>query len=254
MNKQFQHRPEKVQVGQLLIYDKSNIDGSNCGPIALFTASPTRLEAFKWHEGGSVATLVTAEMDWSRFSVAELQSWRIFANGERQLVAQLKQRESAERPVLDITIFVANPPIQQTIEIAGTPWHSYDFDFASLNATLRHWLTPHQPLNFHIADVDFNSDEMLFANKGEVMLAYEAEEERHGYLCGRYKIDGPGLEHKGGFIWVNQSEPFIVDYEIELPDEPGYETGKLQLREVTNLSVEGWADYCLGKLKDGNRE
>lgn len=249
MVEQFQHRPEKITVGQLLIYDKSNIDGSNCGPIALFTASPTRLEAFKWHEGDEVGTLVTAEMDWHSFSVAELQSWRIFANGERQLVAQLKQRETADRPVLDITIFVANPPIQQTIEIAGTPWHSYDFDFASLNATLRHWLTPTRPLNFYIADVDFNSDEMLFANKGEVTLVYEAEEERQGYVCGRYKIDGAGLEHKGGFIWVNQAEPFIVDYEIELPDEPGYETGKLQLRAVTQLPVEAWPAYCLEKLE-----
>ena len=72
----FRFQPDKIETAMVYHYVKSNLDGTNPGNIALFVASPTRLEAFKYRPGGTTATLVVAEMDWTVFSPARLESWQ----------------------------------------------------------------------------------------------------------------------------------------------------------------------------------
>jgi hypothetical protein len=125
----FRYAPDKVDVGTLLLYQKSNIDGSNAGRIALFIAAVDRLESFKWHEGGGSATLVTADMNWEAFSVRRFESWRLHADGTKQLQGTLEQVDGEPRFLITF-----GPDNQQTVRLWHWPWHSYDFDFASLNA------------------------------------------------------------------------------------------------------------------------
>jgi hypothetical protein len=70
----FRFRTERVPVGRLYRFDKSNIDGSHKGEILLYVAARDRLEA--WKPGEEWSTLVTADMDWKRFSVRRFESWR----------------------------------------------------------------------------------------------------------------------------------------------------------------------------------
>lgn len=43
-----------------------------------------------------------------------------------------------------------------------------------------------------------------FRYRGEVDVVYERDEQRDGQLCRKYPVDGPGLEYRGGVIWVNR--------------------------------------------------
>ena len=114
------------------------------------------------------------------------------------------------------------------------PWHSYDYDFDSLNITLPHYLDAPAPFSFGIADLvtaGYPNPHRLnscierapaFAFKGLVTVDSVSEEERHGSLCHKCSVDGAGFERCVGRMWVDKSARHIVDYEIDLPEEPGY--------------------------------
>src|SRR5262245_3717449 len=69
--------PEKGPVGQVFHFRKSQLDGTHAARISVFVASQERIEALKWDEGGDEATLVTADMDWTKFSVRHFQGWHL---------------------------------------------------------------------------------------------------------------------------------------------------------------------------------
>ena len=255
---QLRYQAEKVAVETAYFYEKSNIDGSNKSNIVQYVASKDSLEAFKWIEGKPEATLVTAKIDWNRFSVRELKSWKIRANGERIQVATLDQIEDSDQVVVAGSLRAHN--FEQTVTIESYPWHSYDFDFASLNVTLPHYIDPLASFTFGIADFvtagypdplrtnSYKAQAPSFVFKGLVTVDCASEEERHGARCYKCSVDGIGLEQRGGTMWIDKTALHIVDYEIDLPDEPGYESGKLRLKQIDHMSNDEWHEYMLSHI------
>ena len=243
---QLRYQPEKVAVETAYVYEKSNIDGSHKSNIVQYVASKDSLESFKWIEGAPEATLVTAKIEWHRFSVRELKSWKIRANGERTLYMTLDQTDDCNQVVVAGNL--RSQKLEQTVTIESYPWHSYDFDFASLNVTLPHYIDPLTPFTFGIADFDYKAGAPSFVFKGLVTVDFVSEEERYGALCYKYSVDGMGLEQRGGTMWIDKDAPHIVDYEIDLPDEPGYESGKLRLKRIDHMSNEAWRRFMLSQI------
>ena len=71
-------------------------------------------------------------------------------------------------------------------------------------------------------------------------VAYVGDELRQGVRCRKYKIDGAGLENRGGHIWVNKNKGYIEDMEIALPDNPDWQSFKFRLTAVQQMSREKW--------------
>ena len=129
---------------------------------------------------------------------------------------------------------------------SSSPWHTYDFDLASLNVSLRYLEDPEGVVQVGMID----QVRGVLAPKGFAELAYEGEEERGGTLCRTYWFDGPGMEDRGGRLWVRKSEdPVIVDYEIDLPDESSMRSGKLRLVSTAELTPEEWRAHQLAALE-----
>ena len=243
---QLRYQPEKTAVGTAYFYEESNIDGSHMSTIVQYVASEDAFEAFKWTEGEPEATLVTARMDWNRFSIRELRTWKVRKDGERARVAALDQAEGSNQVVIAANL--RSQEIGQTVEIDNYPWHSYDFDFASLNVTLPHYVDPPASFSFGTADFVWKAQAPSFQFKGMITVDFVAEEDRHGARCHRYNIDGPGLEHRGGTMWIDKTARHIVDYEIDLPDEPGYESGKLRLVRTEHMKNKAWHEFMQSKI------
>ncbi len=233
----FRFDETKLQPGTVYHYVKSNIDGSRSGDIALYLRSIDEVESFKYHEGATEATLVKATMDWSDFTVKRFESWRLHSSGNHVLRGSLQRVEGQPRLSVKLGEQSAEVPI------TNWPWHSYDFDFASLGLTFRFLVDPDAPFTVGIADVNRGSEGPPFIDKGPVVIKPAGTEERQGTRCRVYTIDGEGLHNRGGKIWVDHDAMHIVDYEIDLPDEPGFETGKLQLRSIEKSSLEGWEKF-----------
>src|SRR5687767_8216039 len=137
---------EKVPVGAAWHYEKSNLDGTRKTMISVHVATTDRLESLKWDAGSPQRTLVVAEMDWPRFCVKKLRSYAVSSGKEPELKATLEYSTAEDRVV------VAAAGRQWKIQIKQWPWHSYDFDFASLNLTFPLLRDPQAAFTFGIAD------------------------------------------------------------------------------------------------------
>jgi hypothetical protein len=239
----FKYDPKKVETGVVYQYVKSNIDGSHSGQVSLYVAAKDRLESLKWHKGGSEATLVIAKMDWKRFSVGEFETWRLRAGAEPLRRGILAFDKDDDRVV--VASFGEN---ELQVKIVNWPWHSYDFDFASLGFTLRHLVDPQKPFKVGITDIVRAEEGPKLADKGLVEVVYRKDGDRNGHACREYSIDGAGLENKGGTIWVRKADGVLVEYEIALPDEPGFNSGKLKLTGVERMTEHEWKDYKSSRL------
>ncbi len=241
----FGYKPDKITTGVVYHYLKSNIDGTNSGEVSLYVKDKDTLESLKWHKGDSRATLVIADIDWeNRFSVKHFETWLLTADGEPQQRAVL----DFDADIPGVTAKVGE--MEFRAEVKNWYWHSYDFDFASLNFAWRHLVNPEDQLVIGIVDVVRKEDGPTLAEKGSVQIDYQQDTTRNGHECREYKIDGPGLENKGGTIWVRKSDGVFVDYEIELPDEPGYESGKMLLKSEEQMTNEEWEEFkrkCVGQ-------
>ncbi|MGB7921953.1 MAG: hypothetical protein WCF57_01780 [Pyrinomonadaceae bacterium] len=236
----FRYRPEKIVVGTVYHYLKTNIDGTEPEHVSQYVASRERLEAFKFHPKGERAALVTADMDWSIFSAKRLESWQVYASGERKLFATLAYL-GAEKAV-EVSI----PSMRKANEksaIKYLPFHVYNFDLGSLNFAFRHLTNPRGSFMVGLADPTFKDEGALFGYRGEVTVDYAGEEMRQGARCRKYRIDGAGLENRGGNIWVNKSKGHIEDMEILLPDNPNWQSFKFRLTGTQQMSRAEWEAF-----------
>lgn len=225
----FAYEPERLVVERVYHYRKSNLDGSNPSHVDLYVASEDRIESFKYHEGQSQGSLVVAGMDWDTCSVRTFLTTRVAADGSQQEVARLADQDGV--------LHCRAPGVTFEVPVEFVPWHSYDFDLASLNLSLRFLLEPEGVVEVGIMDFHRGS----FRFKGLVELEYLDDEERGGVDCRHYRIDGPGLEDRGGELWVRKTDdPMIVDYEIDLPDEDSMTSGKMVLLGSEPMTGDEW--------------
>jgi len=132
---------------------------------------------------------------------------------------------------------------EQLFQSAPNQWHSYDFDFASLGYAFQSFQELPQSFSFNILDLDLQESPPLLKDFGKVQMQFLSEENKGSRNVLKYKIDGPGLDHRGGHIWFDRSEGFLVAFEIEKPDEPGYTSGKLILKEVLHMNQKEWREF-----------
>lgn len=220
-------------------YKKSNWDGTNSSSVFLYVADSNRLESFKWSEGDEAATLVTAIIDWDTYSVGEFRNHKLRKGLAPEFIASLKGERYLKIAVGDM---------RDSLFIADLPWQSYDFDFAGLSLIWRSLKNKKDQFWFHIADVAMVNDNPKFVNKGKVTVKFVGQELVNNKRCLKYFADGPGLENKGGHIWVNQENFMIEQYKIALPDEPGFKNGRMRLVKIHKMSPQEWENFKRTKL------
>ncbi len=75
--------------GRTLVYEKSNLDGSNSGRIAVRFEAGHVIESFKWHPGSNHATLVRADIDPRSMTVQRFRGFSVDAQSGTSLRAEL---------------------------------------------------------------------------------------------------------------------------------------------------------------------
>ena len=230
----------KVPQGTVMHYQKSQLDGSNAAHVSVYMIDGESLESLKWEEGSTVATLVKARMDWRRFSVREFHSYRL----EKGKVPELRGTLEATANGTQVKVSFLKDKV---VRITHWPWHSYDFDFASLGLILPQLRNPAEDLIFWRTDVVFVGEGMDFAEVGGIRLHLEAMELRDSQQVRRYSIGGAGLQHRYGKLWTNTAGG-LIEYQIPVGDEPGYENVRLLLERSQPLTPEQWEAFKLTKI------
>lgn len=240
----FRYDRTRVPVGTLYEYAKSNRDGTHEGPISLYVLERDRIESLKWSPDDTTATLVAAELDWERFSVRRFESWALAHGAEPELRATLEADSGGTGVRLSFQPEVLIP-------IHGWPWHSYDFDFASLGLAMSHLVDPESPFRFQRADITYDEAGPPFADLGPVDVRFMGYEERSGIRSRLYELAGPGIRNESGKLWSAVEGGHLVELELPFPDEPGFTDVRIVLRSVSTLSPEGWEAYKRERIRGG---
>jgi hypothetical protein len=231
----------KVPQGTVMHYKKSQLDGSNATNVSVYMIDGEHLESLKWDEDSTIATLVKARMDWRRFSVREFQSLRL----EKGKAPELRGTLEANASGTQLKVSFLNGKV---VRITHWPWHSYDFDFASLGLTLPHLRNPEEDLIFWRTDVIFVGEGVDFAEVGGIRLHLEAKELRDSQPVRRYSIGGAGLQHRYGKLWTNASGGQLIEYQIPIGDEPGFNDVRLLLDRSQSMSPAQWEEFKKSRI------
>jgi hypothetical protein len=237
----FHYREARVPVGKVLHYLKSERDGSHPSRISVHVPEPERIESLKWSESGEEATLVVAWMDWSRFSVRRFEAWQLTRGQDPRRSATLDVRGDALHMSL----------MERPVPLHHWPWHSYDFDFTSLNLALPHRRSPRAELSFWRTDFVYG-DPPTVAELGELRLTYQGRDRRDGRAAWRYTLGGAGLEGHQGSWWVDRRSGLTLAFELPVGDEPGYRDVRLRLLSIEPMTPEGWESFKASAI-DGGR-
>jgi hypothetical protein len=232
----FAYDSARVPVGTAFEYVKSNRDGTHATLVTVYLPAADRLESLKWDSGGDAATLVSATMDWSRFSVRGFESRRLRRREPDRVHGTLDTDTAAA------AIRVSFLP-DSSFPVRLWPWHSYDFDFASLAAAFPHLQDREGRFVFGRMDVIYRGDDTVFGDLGPVEVAFEQREQRAGRDTRQYRIGGPGLSNTAGILWTDARDGTLVEYEIPVPDEPGFIDGRLRLTRRFPLTPGEWETY-----------
>lgn len=74
-------------------------------------------------------------------------------------------------------------------------------------------------------------------------MHWVAEEACGAALCQRYRMGGPGLDGREGFVSVDSQRQHIVQLDLPLPNNREWRDFALRLESVRELVPEGWQDY-----------
>lgn len=234
----FRFRADRVPIGRVYHYVKTNIDGTKPEQIALYVADTSRIEAFKYHPDGDRAGLVIATMDWKIYSASRLESWQVLAGGTKKLFASMDYDSRAR----EVAVVMGDASTIERAKIPRLPMHVYNFDLSSLNVAFAHLFRPEASFTIGLADPTFKTSP-TFAYRGEATVTYTGRSVRNGKACRTYTINGPGLEGRGGTIWVNASQDHIEDMEIALPDNPEWTSFKLKLVRISTETPVRWEAF-----------
>lgn len=228
----YRFNARKVPVGQVFHYLKSQRDGAHPTRVSVYVASLERIESLKWDRGGEEATLVVAEMDWSRLSVRSFEAWGLARGAPPELRATMNVAGDQLRASF----------MEQPLTLRHWPWHSYDFDFTSLTLTLPQRLDPKQELRVWRTDFVY-SDPPVMAELGELTLRYVGREKRQGVSVWRYTLSGEGLQGKSGDWWVDPKTGLTLEYQLPVGDEPGYDDVWLRLDSKETITPAQWVAF-----------
>jgi hypothetical protein len=226
-------QPPKVPVGKVFHLVKSQLDGAHEARISYYVAAADRVEALKWDQGGDEATLVVAQLDWSRFSV------RAFRVSHLARGANPEPRASLDVDADGVLTMSLNP---SPVKLTHFPWQSFDFDFTGLTLVMPHLRDPESGFRFWRTDFVY-ADPPSVAELGEVTLTFTGKEKHLGKRTRRYSIGGPGLAGMEGTWWADAKTGLLVEFEIPVGDEPGYDSVRIRLEAVGPMSDAAWEDF-----------
>lgn len=228
--------PPGLPTGTVLHYVKTNLDGTRPEQIALWVASPQRIEVYKYHPRASPAGLVAATFDWEVGSLVGLRSVQRRPGEEPTEVASLDYDPATRTGQLQVM------GVRAPVAFSGGPISVYAFEMADLNMRLAR-ATPEVEMEVLLVDLDYRSADPSMFERGAMRLRYQGEELRGGRTVRRYAVTGPALEGQAATFWLNAREGYIEEVESPVPNHPDWSSYRLRLLRRERMTAAEWESF-----------
>jgi hypothetical protein len=244
----FRFQPDRIVVGQVAHYVKSNLDGSKPSHVSIFVKAPDQLEVAKIEKDVTDAAWVRAHFDWKLFTADHLQAGVINLDGSVEERATF----DLDRDKGEVVVTVGDR--KGSAAWRQLPFHVYNFDFTSLNFAWRQLADPKAPFTIGIIDPTFQEEGDIIFYRGDAKIESLGEEAMKGKSCRKYRIAGPGIGGKTGTIWEDPKTRWLERVEIPFPDNPAWNSFRLELERVETMTPEAWKKFIADGLAQANAE
>lgn len=226
------------RIGRIYHYERSDIDGSEAEQIYMYRESRDKVLVYKMRNKCTNAAHVTAWLDFDQMIASRLTGGRLAPN------AQYEDFISADYDshLAELTITVpGDEPLVRTLKIGHTPWHIFDFDFASLNAMTPHLARPQKGFTIGLPMLwaDITRDDFL-VYLGELDAAFVANDEKQGAPARRYRLAGSALKGGEGALWLDRHEGHIIEATLPIPNHREHKDFKLSLISIDDGGPDAW--------------
>ncbi len=242
----FRFQAKKIRVGEVAHYVKSNVDGSKPARVSIFVSAPDKLEVAKIEKGVNDAAWLRAGFNWHLFTADRLDAAVIRLDGSVEERASL----DVDRKAGAVRVTLGGR--ESSVPWGHVPFHVYNFDFTSLNYAWRHLDDPKKPFAIGVMDPTFQAEGEPFVYRGVANIEYVGEEKLHGKTCRKYRISGPGIGGATGWIWADRKGDWLEKIEIPFPDNPDWNSFRLELEGVEAMTPEGWKKFIADSLAKAN--
>lgn len=244
----YEFKPARAPVGQVVHYLKSNLDGSKRLVLSVHFSAPLMMEVLKVEADGQYLALVQAELDPATLSESRMASFNRLESGTPRQQMALAADAQQRRLVAE----VANT--RMPVTPGHWPAHLYNFDLSGLNATLPHLKNPRRSFEVGIIDPDFaflktkfkpDAGEVDggFVDKGKATFRFVRDEELDEIPCHRFEVGGPAFKNIKGTLWVNAKDGLIERFEHPLPDNPDWKSFKLSRISSRPMNDAEWEAF-----------
>ncbi len=178
-----------------------------------------------------------------------MRFWDLLPDGGRAFLGTLEALPaglSGNRARVEI--FGTGRPAE-TVAVPVSPWVPAEA-LSVLNLAFAGLADPKGSFTVGLAAENQEPNEPPIRFSGPVQVTYLGDEERGGVPVRKYRIEGEGVENRGGFAWVHRDEKRIEALELDLGPDPNQDLGgeedargsKLQLVSVGPLDAAGWEE------------
>jgi hypothetical protein len=235
-------------------YLKSNLDGSKRLVLSLFFPAPLQVEALKVEGDGRYLALVSAELDPQTLSESRMRSFNGLEQGQGGRL-QMALTSEVGRMVAEVA------GTRMPVTPGHRPAHLYNFDLSGLNLTLPLLRNPRADFEVGIVDPDFeflrtkfrpNAGELLggLVDKGKATFRYLRDEKLDGEIdTHRFEVGGPAFGGVTGTLWVNAKDRLIERFEHALPDNPDWNSFRLNRLASRPMDKAGWEAFKAASVR-----
>lgn len=229
---------QRATIGTVYHYLKSNLDGTYPARVSVYWAEMDELQVLKREAHQMDAVLVWAKLDWQLFSARELTTYLLLPDRTVRRMAQMWLLADQNQ----IQVQVGQQ--QGKLELTYYPFHIYNFDFISLCAAFPHWTEPEGTFTIAVVQPTFDSQsDQLIRLEGLERVEYEGEEELHGVVCRRYRLNGEGLRGCVGYLWANKLSGIVEKIAVPIPDNPDWDSFLFELQGVEEMDKQAWQAF-----------
>jgi len=232
----FKFDPSREHVGRIYHYLRSNRDNTLPEDVYVFQKSRTEIEVYKAVRRCTNAALVTADLDFERWSARRIVGGRLLPDARQDGFAVISLDVSAPR--IDVVATLPEREVRGTLELRTLPWRLYDFDFAEFTIFSQHLRDFESGFSFEMAMIVPDPNEPNFLRRlGEARaVALGLDKSRSAF---RYKLEGEAFS-PGGTLLLDARYGHVVEVETSIPNHLEYDDFKLVLQSVEDGGDPAW--------------
>jgi hypothetical protein len=225
------------RTGYVFQYKKSNQDGSFPADVWIYYPSKERSESFKIYRFSKLqhaTDLVCADYDLIHFQPETISAYLVDKEGNRKLNAFSQYMGT------DLTVTFHSHTRHCTMGI--TPSYNYNFDWADLNTML-----PYLKKKGTDFEAGFLAPDNLarFKFAGYSRFRFTGQEEHDGKFCDVYEVKIQNHEKKPGHLYADAVNYDLVEINMSLPDNPGFNSFQFKLITKGKMTLDEWNSFIL---------